>query len=343
MRLIPVLKITSNTFLETDSSLEAVSASPDNKLLAMINMMQVIVYELPSLKSIFKLDLTKLSDKYCNCIVFSPDSSYFLLNSLLTCVSIKNQSLVPFIPHGPAKIFSSSFSSCETKLVSAEVRSIKVWDVIKKQLLTESGHDFDLFKPITCFSTCMSYIFLYNRNYDQWNVYVFDSTALNMLETTETDTCSTKLDAIIQLISPRSAIFADDSLNIQCCQLTTGENILFTSKHYSMPSVWKGSKCVTKSSKTLALVIYDYVNQQVIDTFQISSLQGYESINYIANLGENNFLNCFGRSCVLVLSLESSPEFPAYSFIDDFTYPIFCALSPDNLYVTLLAVMVLQF
>ena len=326
-------KIMSSTFLENDSALSAISASPDNKLLAMRSNDQVKVYELPILKSIFKLNLNELSDELWQCIAFSPDSSYFLLSSLQTCVSIKNQSMVPFIPHGPAEILSSSFSSCGAKLVSAEEHSIKVWDVIKKELLTESWRDFDLGEPITCFSACMSYIFLFDCCDDQLNV--FDSATLNILETTETDPCSTKFDAIIQLISPRSFIQfgTGRSLHIECRQLTTGENILFTSKHCSMPFVWKGNKCVMTSSGALALVVYDYVNQQVIDTLQISSLQSYECINYIANLGENNFLICLEKNCVLVLSLENSSEFYVYSFVDDFTYPIFYSLSPDNMYV----------
>ena len=100
-----------------------------------------------------------------------------------------------------------------------------------------------------------------------------------------------------------------------------------------MPFVWKGRKCVLISIQTLSLVVYDYFNQQVIDTFQISSLLSYDGIVYIANLGENNFLICLGESFVFVLSLENSPGFSAFSFINDFTYPTLCALSPDNLYV----------
>ena len=291
---------------------------------------------MPSLKSIFKLNHLNQLSRYNQHIVFSPDSSYFLLNSLQTCVSIKNQSIVPFIPHGPAKIFSSSFSSCGTKLVSAEKQSVKVWDVIKKELLTESCHDFDLYEPITCFSSGMSYIFIFDCFDGQFNV--FDSTALNILETTKTETFSTKLDNGLQLISPSSCTTLDSvlSLNIEYWELTTGENILCTSKHCSTPFVWKGRKCVLTSGchgGTLALIRCDYINQQVIDTFRISCLPSYGRINYIANLGENNFLICLEYDFVLVLSLESSSEFFAFSFINDFTYPIFCALSPDNLYV----------
>ena len=336
-------KIISDTFLddEQSSSLLAISASPDNKLLAiksedlhlkdLASKNQVKVYELPSLNSIFKLDLNELSGHYWQSITFSPDSSYFLLNSLQTCVSIKNQSIIPFIPHGPAVILSSSFSSRGTKLVSVEKQSIKVWDVIKKELLTESWREFDPYDLTTCFSACMSFIFLFDCIGN--DLKVFDSTALEILETTRTDTCSTKLDDCAQFISPRFFTGFDGSIYIKCWQLTTGQNILCTSKYCSTPFVWKGRKCVLTSCETSALVVYDYLNQQVIDTFQISSLPSSDSINYIANLGENNFLICLNDGFVFVVSLESSSEFPAFSFINDDTYPIFCALSPDNLYV----------
>ena len=327
-------KIFSHTFHENDPKLRSISASPDNKLLAMRSTDQVRVYELPSLNSIFKLDLNELRDEYWECIAFSPDSSYFLLNSLQTCISIKNQSIVPFIPHGPAKILSSSFSSCGTKLVSAEKQSIKVWDVITKlELLAKSWRDFKLCYPITSFSGCMSYIFLFDCINDQLNV--FDSTTLNILKTTKTDTRSTKLDDCMQLISPHSStsFVPANSFNIKCRQLTTGQNILCTSSYCSMPFVWKGRKCVLTSCASSALAVYDYLTQQVIDTFQISSLPSSDVINYIANLGQNNFLVCVENNFLFVLSLESSSEFSAFSFIDDMTYPKFCALSPDNLYV----------
>ena len=184
-------KIISNTFLEDYSNLLAISASPDKQLLAIRSSSQVRVYELPILKSIFELDLIRLSYQYWQCIVFSTDSSCFLLNSLQTCVCIKNESIVPFIPHGPAEILSSSFSSCGTKLVSAEKHSIKLWDVIKKEVLTKSWCDFDLYEPITCFSDCASCIFLFDCFTDEFRV--FDSTALNIIKTTRNDTCSTKL------------------------------------------------------------------------------------------------------------------------------------------------------
>ena len=326
-------KIISNTFLEDLSILLAISASLDKQLLPIRIRNQVRVYELPSLKSIFKLDLNELSDHYwqCTCIAFSPDSSYFLLNSLQICVSIKNQSIFPFIPHGPDEILSSS---CGTKLVSAGKRSIEVWDVIKKKLLAESWLDFNLLEPITSFSGCRSCIFLFDCMKDEF--HVFDSTALNIIKTTRNDTCSTKLDNCMQFISPRSStsLLPVHSLNLECCmQLTTSRNILCTRQHCSMPFVWKGRKCVITSCETSALVVYDYLNQQIIDTFQTNSFLSSDIINYIANLGENNFLVCVEGNFLLLLSLESSSGFPVFSFINDNTYPIFCSLSPDNLYV----------
>ena len=122
-------------------------------------------------------------------------------------------------------------------------------------------------------------------------------------------------------------------LDFECWQLTTGERILCTSRYCSMPFLWKGRKCVMTSNSSLRLVVYDYLNQQVIGTFQKSCLPSYHSINYIANLGENNFLICVDYNFVFVLSLESSSEFFAFSFINDCSYPRFCTLFPDNLYV----------
>ena len=328
-------KIISNTFLESNSLLRAISASPDNNLLVIRSKGLVKVYELPSLKSFFEQDLDELSDNFWeSCIVFSPDSSYFLLNSLRTCISVKNQSIVPFIPRGPVRIFSSSFSSCGTKLVSVEKHSIKVWDVIKKELLTESLHNFIRRDSITCFSGCMSYIFLFDCVSGYLNV--FDSTALNILQTTTTDICSTKLDDCIQLISPLSSTSFytfNAGINIECWQLTTGQNILCTNHRCSVPFVWKGRKCVLTLCLNSALVVYDYFNQQVIDTFQIRSSPSSDSIKYIENLGENNFLIGFENHFVFVVSLERSSVFPAFSFINDQTYPTFCAVSPDDLYV----------
>ena len=49
-------------------------------------------------------------------------------------------------------------------------------------------------------------------------------------------------------------------------------------------------------------------------------------------MGENNFLVCV-QQYFLALTLESFSGFSAFSFINDKTYPMFCALSPDNLYV----------
>ena len=327
-------RILYDHFFPDDSRLEAISASPNNQLLVMRSKEQVKVYELPYLKIIFKLDLNNISRHDCPYIAFSssitfyPDSSYFLFNSLQTCVSIKNKGLVPFIPHGPAEILSSSFSSCGTKLVSAEKQSIKLWDVIKKELLTESRHDFDLFEPITCFSSSESYIFLFESRNSKLNV--FDSTTLNTLDISRIDTSSTKLDNSIQLISPPSCKSSNAfSLNFKCWQLTTGENILCTSEYCSVPFVWKGKKCVMISSCELVLVVYDYLNQQIIDTFEISYLPIYGRISYIANLEEDYFLICLEDNLVFVVYLESSESF---SFINDVTFPIFCALSPDNLY-----------
>ena len=66
----------------------------------------------------------------------------------------------------------------------------------------------------------------------------------------------------MQLISPRSStsLLPVHSLNLECWQLTTSQNILCTTKHCSTPFVWKGRKCVMTSCEASALVVYDYLN-----------------------------------------------------------------------------------
>ena len=226
MRLIPVLKLFRIFFLKMISHVQYQHPQTIGT--------QLYVYELPSLKTIFELPLYDFDRHDCpyigfsSCVTFSPDSSYFLINTIQTCISIKNQSIVPFIPHGPAAILSSSFSSCRTKLVSAEEQTIKLWDVIKKELLAESSRDFGLYRPITCFSGCNSSIFLFeSRNYnDQLNI--FHSTTLTILKTTRTDICSVKDDNCIQFFSSPYSMVEPDKLEFECWQLTTGERILCT-------------------------------------------------------------------------------------------------------------------
>ena len=335
------LKIISN-FLSNEhpNDQSSLSLSPDNKLLVWKRKDRqdayVDVHELPNLTVIFQVHLVGAGDSN---IAFSPDSSYFLLNSLQTCVSIKSQKKVPFIPHGPAYIRGCSFSSCGTKLVTVEDKSIKVWNVSEKVLLAESGDNF-YFIDLVCFSSCDSYIFVYVSWFHP-KLVVFDSTTLSKLETSKTPALPiTEHYSYIQVLSPlyfdkyyQSAL--RHSHIHRYWQLPTGENILGGFECCSKPFTWKNKKCVIKCNDALALIVYDYINQEVVDAIDINTLRSYYNVQCLSNLGENNFLICLDDQFLFVLSLEISSESLSFPlpFICDKLFPLVFALSPDHLYV----------
>ena len=319
-------KIISHALFKYD----AVSLSPDNKLLAWRKECRLKVFELPSFTEIFQLGVSvvKSADP---CITFSPDSSYFLLNSLRTCICLRSQGKIPFIPHGPAKILSCSFSSCGTKLATLEKESIKVWNVREKELLAESQHKFKIWESL-CFGIYESVVFVADND-GICPFKIFDSMTLKELKMKETHSYATKYDNSIQMLSPPSSKFWSGFDKDTIWQLPEGKNIFCAGKYCSKSFTWKGTKCVMTSNGSLSLILYDYINQEIIDTFEISCLPCYKSVDYISNLGENNFLICLNGHAMFVLSLESSSKSFTFPFINHKEYPIFCALSPDNLYV----------
>jgi hypothetical protein len=312
-------QIISNALLKV----EAISSSPDNKLLACRDREKVVVYELPSLKLIFQLHVTA-ENIYRPFIVFSPDSSYFLLNSLQSCISIRNQSEVPFIQHRPDQIYSCSFFSFGTRLVSFGEKSIEVWDVKTKELLVKSHHG------LTRYSLSLSIYDSYILVFEVFGrLNVFDSTTLQRVEIAR----SAKYKNCIQLISP-DVVYDDESFGIEdCWQLPTGEAICRASKYYSKAFTWNGRKCVVSTDNGTSFVVYDCLSGEIVDIFQMSCLPSYRHVNYISNLGGNNFLISFNSHLVFVVSLERSSQSLAFPFISNKAYPIICALSPDDLFV----------
>ena len=305
-----------------------VSSSPDNQVLAWKHGKTLQVFELPSLKSIFQLDV----HVYTDFIEFSPDSSYFLLNSLQTCVSVQKQKAVPFIPHGPTYIRSCSCSSCGTILVTAEKKLFKQWDVRKKELLVVKKSV--LASSCEVFFSCYdSYIVAFNSN-----VSVLESTSLKLLDVEKLPIhISLTYDDCVQVICPPASKYEFPVTIgiVQQLMLLTGEIVLLTNKYCSKPFLWEGRKCVLSSNSNecaLSLILWDIITQEVVDTFQIGCLPSYNAVNYISNLGGNNFVICVDGNSVFVLSLQCSSD----SFVSPFTKkvdPTFCVLSPDNLYV----------
>ena len=202
-------------------------------------------------------------------------------------------------------------------------------------MLAEIGHNYLSF---VCFSSCDSYIFVNSASPPE--LVVFDSTTLSKLETNEFRT----LRGYYSHIKFLSALYFDKyyqsaiyhSRIHRCCQLPTGEKILSISGEYcSKPFTWKNRECVMKSNDALALIVYGYINQEVVATIEISSLKSIYNVRFLSYLGENNFLISLDDEFVFVLSLEISSEslFSPFPFICAEFFPLFFALSPDNLYV----------
>jgi hypothetical protein len=115
---------------------KGIALSRCNKLLACVFYDILQVFNLPKLTRIFQLEISKRSGS-SKFLIFSPDSSYLLSNSVTTCISIRDQKEELFIPQGPKDIDCCSFTSCGMRLVTMELNFIKVWDVRSKVLLVE--------------------------------------------------------------------------------------------------------------------------------------------------------------------------------------------------------------
>ena len=342
-------KVISHATFGRNWNICSMTSSPNNKLLVCIHKKRVEVFEIPSLTIAFKLLLKREIFK-AQSIVFSPDSSYFLTNSLRTCVSIKEQKEVPFILNGPAEICCCSFSSCGTKIVSFEDESIKLWDVRRKVLLASKYYGCSIsIREIVFFSNCNSYIFLCDQS-NQTIEMLLDSTTLEGIAIENAGVCThthfTNNDCI-KIISKSgyekfdgTTLTIENSIRItECYQFLNGINILFPNVYCSQAFPWKGRNCVICSNSSygaLSLLVCDFVKQEVVDAFEISCLSGYNVVNYISYLTETNFLICLNGNSAVVMSLQGSPEFlVAPLFLDDGQelVPLFCVLSPENCYI----------
>ncbi len=329
-------KVIANALVRSERN--GVALSPNNKLLAGRYEQTVSVFELPSLTMVFELDLREVVQWQPPFLTFSPDSSYFLYKSIRSCVCIGEQEEVSFIPHGPESCYFS-FSSCGTKLVTLEemekeimLLCIKVWDIAKKDILTETKVSFQMLGLCAVFSKCNSYILVWPLGD---HIHIFDSATLKpkYVQTICPKTCLTHEDDF--LLPSLPFLFDERSISIDHLHLPTGERVLYANITCSKPFTWKDRKCVISSNwyeSVTFLEVYDIVHHQIIDMFQISCLPSQVRITCISHLGERNFLICVGSGLVLVLSLEASSELLVAPVVKSGNFKC-CALSPDNLYV----------
>ncbi|CAB4027526.1 E3 ubiquitin- ligase DZIP3, partial [Paramuricea clavata] len=182
--------------------------SPDNKLLAYRGERTTEVFAFPGLTMVFDLEMSKLCPlQLSQFLIFSPDSAYLLCNSMRSCISIREQKEVPFIPHGPEDVDCCSFSSCGMKFVTSEKNLIKVWDVKKKNILVQVRTEVDI--EYCMFSNCNSYILarpvmLDLKAFDFSDIALLESRTLERIDLDNiscANTCLTNEDSY-QIISP---------------------------------------------------------------------------------------------------------------------------------------------
>ena len=323
--------------VDHDISHHYIVSSEDNKLLACELVETLKVFELPSLSKLFELETENIS-----CLVFSPDSSYLLRGSVRTCISIEDQKEVAFIPHGPEYISCCSFSSCGKKLVTFERNwAIKVWDVRNKLLLVECQ---SVFPAWYCwFTKCDSHILAakskpyFPKSYSPADFALFDSATLarKSVENICNNTCLTDEDDC-RMLSPLSEEKEYTSpIKIDHFHFPSAEKLLISNRYCSKPFQWKNRKCVIFSNSTehaSPLVVYDFINKEIIDAFHINCIPNQCQIEYISNLDATHFLICFHYGQACVLSFESSSESSRASSVENADIEC-CALSPCNSYI----------
>jgi hypothetical protein len=209
-----------------------------------------------------------------------------------------------------------------------------VWDVRTKHLLVEVEN---VIKAKYCwFSKCNSYLLAADWGIFSDKVALFDSGTLASLEAGDicVDTCLTYEDNY-QMISPSHKDSFRTNIKIDHVRFPTAETLAVANRYCSMPFKWKNKKCVifSKSSQRASpLVVYGFINNEIIDVFHINCFPNHYRITYISNLDEETFLICLNYGHIFLLSFETSAESPSASFVSN-TDVECCALSPDNLYI----------
>jgi WD40 repeat protein len=318
------------------SFISAVALSPDKKLFVYSSFEKVKLFQLPSLTMTFKMEMS-YKCSLVKFLTFSPDSSYFLYNSIRSRVSIRKQKElkeVPFIPHGPENIFSCSFSSCGKRLVTSEENFIKLWDVRKKDLLAEIQTQFK-YKYYCLFSLCSRYIIAGECTSKECAIW--DSATLEKLKIPSNICAGTclKYSDSFQIISPaRSSRPRGRGFSIEAdhFHLPTSEVALVTNKYLSEPFIWKDRKCVVVLNCTSFFAVYDIINNEIVDMFQIDSLPIDAGIHWITNLDKTNFLVWLTEHLVVLLSFTASEILPVSPYVNNAAIKC-CTFCPDNEYI----------
>ena len=320
-----------------------ITSSPNDKLLVCLFEGRVQVFELPNLTKIFELNVSRKHDetyggKYI--LTFSPDSSYFLYNSIKTCICISKREELDFIPHGPDEFRSCSFSSCGTKLVTSH-KFIEVWDVKKKDLLVRVQNTPEQFQdtpewfqgtPVhgyCFFSNCNKSILELTRSgLCSWDSRTLQKSGIH--RRCYHEKCFTN-DVNFQIIpfENKHQLFS----GMYHFHLTTGETAIGVGCNISRkPFRFKGRTCLLFSHYPF-ISLLDVIRQVLIYSLRIDrkSFDG-PSLDFTIKLDGTNFLFFFMRSHAMVVSFETLQEPIVESRFKEEYFNCAC-VSPDNLYI----------
>ena len=340
----PQNKVISSVILGQDKGMfglnDGMVLSSDSTLLGYKNERYFEVFNLPCLKLLFILEVNDLrgNSKF---LLFSPDSSYLLWNSIRFCISVRERKVVPFIPLGPDNILCCSFSPCGMKLVTFETNLVKVWDLEEKNILIQVESEVNVEHCL--WTDCSLYILArperQMKAFDFCDIAILSGTSLERLDS-DTIICSgscLSYENDCQIISPSPHGSFSYSAKFHICHvhLPNGGICLIANRFCSKPFVWKDRKCVIyfNCSRTVT-VVYDYINQEIVELFVINCLPGNCSVDCITYLEGTNFFVGLDHNHAFVLSLETSVGSSSDRFEFDDSCDIRCdAISSDNMYV----------
>ena len=193
-----------------------------------------------------------------------------------------------------------------------------MWDVEKRELLVQVEKRYGFARYY--FSSCNKYILessLYNT------LVVRDSTTLEEFLTLNQD-CSGKCSDSNQIM----ILVDNNEVDTRHYHLSAEGKVVIA---HADSFTWKNRKCKI-SWCAATLFIYDFINRERVDTFQIDCLPAGTRIDCISKLDETNFLLSLNKKNTVVLSLETSEESFVVSYV--FSHISFnVTLSPDHLYV----------
>ena len=324
---------------------DGMALSSDKKLLAYKNEWYFEVFNLPSFKLAFDLEMGEevRNRGYSRFLLFSPDSSYLLWNSVRLCISLRERKVVPFIPHGPNDIDCCSFSSCGKKMVSFEENLVKVWDLRKKTVLVQAELESKVKVELCMWSDCNLYFLVWHS--ERFAVLgsklfgVLKATSLEWLNIEDlecADSCLNDEDDYKIVYPSRCRILSHNSAEFQIrhFHLPSSGILPVANRFCSKPFMWRDKKCVIFFIFSRIAVVYDCINKEIVEKFCINCLPGDSSVTHITHLEGTNFFVTLHPNHAFVLSLENSMS-SSVDHIQFFNASKIkcCALSPDNLYV----------